>query len=108
MERIYQRMKKILHVGLLLTLFLGMFSFAIPAYASTPNNYTVLVGTENTTLGVSVMSYFPGTVRIHVGDSVTWVANTHEIHTVTFLAGQPIPDLLIPAPPNMASPLQLN
>jgi plastocyanin len=29
---------------------------------------------------------------------VVWTANSHEIHTVTFLANDPMPDLLIPAP----------
>lgn len=97
-------MKKIVHMGLLLTLVFSLLSFASPVFASTPTltpqNYTVLVGSENTTIGASIMSFFPQTVRIHVGDSVTWKINSHEIHTVTFLAGGPMPELLIPAPSN--------
>ncbi len=101
-------MKKVLHIGVLLTLLMGMFSFALPAYASTSQNYTVLVGAENTSMGVSLMDYFPHVIRIHVGDTISWNTNSHEIHTVTFLAGQPLQNFIIPAPPNMASPLQLN
>jgi plastocyanin len=101
-------MKKIFHIGLLLSLLLGMFSFAIPASASTAQNFTVLVGAENTTMGVSLMSFYPHTVRIHVGDTITWKSNSSEIHTVTFLAGETLQDVIIPAPPNMASPLQFN
>jgi plastocyanin len=106
-------MKKIINWGLLLTLVLSMLSFTAPAFASTAaltsKNYTVLVGAENTNKGVSIMSFFPATVRVHVGDSVTWKINSHEIHTVTFLAGTPMPDLLTPAPPNnYGAILQLN
>jgi plastocyanin len=90
-----------------------MLSFAAPAFASTAvltsQNYTVLVGAENTTTGVSLMSFFPATVRVHVGDSVTWKINSHEIHTVTFLAGTTMPELIIPAPANQYNAiLQLN
>lgn len=102
-------MKKIIHWGLLLTLVFGILSLASPALASTPQHYTVLVGSENTKTGVSLMSYFPQVVRIHVGDSVTWQINSHEIHTVTFLAGGDIPPLLIPAPANnYGAVLQIN
>jgi plastocyanin len=31
---------------------------------------------------------------------VVWQQNTHEIHTVTFLAGTPAPELIVPAPGN--------
>jgi plastocyanin len=54
------------------------------------------------------MAFFPATLHIHVGDTVLWKQNTHEIHTVTFLAGTPIPDLLVPAPAGLISPLMLN
>jgi plastocyanin len=101
-------MKKIFNIGLLLTMLLGMFSFALPVFASTPQNFTVLVGAENTATGVSLMSFFPQTVRIHVGDSITWKSNSSEIHTVSFLAGDSLQEVIIPAPPNMASPLQFN
>ena len=43
--------------------------------------------------------FFPGTTRIHVGDSVSFAING--FHTVTFLAsGQAPPPLIIPAPSN--------
>jgi plastocyanin len=44
------------------------------------------------------MAYFPSTLTIHVGDTVLWKVNTHEIHTVTFLAGTPEPLLIVPVP----------
>jgi plastocyanin len=101
-------MKRIVRFGMLLAIFFGMVGFALPAAASTPNNYIVTVGSENVSLGVSLMAYFPSTVMIHVGDSITWVVNSHEIHTVTFLAGQPLENFVINAPQGMPSPAEIN
>lgn len=74
--------------------------FALPASAKAiggPETYTVMVGLENPHQGVGVMAYFPGTVTIHEGDSVHWIQNSNEIHTVTFLAGEALPELLLPS-----------
>jgi plastocyanin len=114
-------MKRIMHTGLLIVLVLSLASFVSPAFASTAGTapgastaitaqtYTVMVGSENTSIGVSLMSFFPQVVKIHVGDTVTWNINSHEIHTVTFLAGEPLPELLIPSNlVNPPSPLQIN
>jgi plastocyanin len=109
-------MRRIMKMGLFLALLIGMVGYAIPVYASAApisfaapaRNDSVLVGSENTALGVSIMSFFPQNITIHVGDTVTWIANSHEIHTVTFLAGEPLPEVIIPAPDGMASPLQIN
>jgi plastocyanin len=107
-------MKRILVIGFIGLLLFGLTGFA-PMTSASPANvgsasqtYTVLVGSENVKQAVSIMSYFPNQLRIHVGDTVTWKANSHEIHTVTFLAGAAMPDLIIPAPQGMASPLQFN
>jgi plastocyanin len=88
---------------------------ATPAPA--PQTFTVLVGAENAKTGVDVMGFFPGTVTIHAGDTVRWVANSIEFHTVSF--GYPkdskLPDLLAPAatfgypmPPTGPGPLAVN
>src|SRR5262249_5227308 len=62
----------------------------------------------DTTVGASVNAYFPGTLTIHVGDTVHWQGNAHEIHTVTFLAGTPLPPFNVPAPAGLPSPLMRN
>jgi len=78
-------------------LFTGL---AMPTIASanSAQTYTVLVGAENVSRASGVMAYFPATLHIHAGDTVLWQQNTHEIHTVTFLAGADAPVLLMPAP----------
>ena len=73
-----------------------------------PQTYTVLVGAEDTDVGATVVGFFPENLRIHVGDTVHWQRNTHEIHTVTFLAGTPLPPFNVPAPPGLPSPQMHN
>jgi len=65
--------------------------------STSPRTYTVLVGLEFPSQGISINAYFPETVTIHVGDTVHWVQNSNEIHTVTFLGGLLLPDLIVPA-----------
>ncbi len=107
-------MKRILFSGLLVLLLLAMTGFTQPLTANAQSNpaggqvYTVLVGAEKSSLGVSLMSFFPKTLQIHIGDTVEWKINSNEIHTVTFLAGSPMPDLIIPAPSGQVSPLMFN
>jgi plastocyanin len=79
-----------------------------PGVTPKPRTYTVMVGAERVRDGISIMSFFPNKLTIHVGDTVVWRANAHEIHTVSFLAGAPMPDFLIPAPAGQASPLMFN
>jgi plastocyanin len=66
--------------------------------------YTVLVGLEQSDQGIDVMAYFPRSVSIHVGDTVHWVLNSNEIHTVTFPDGIMAPDLLLPSDEAGADP----
>jgi plastocyanin len=86
---------------------LAAFSSADDEHAEKSKTFTVLVGAEDTSVGATVTAYFPDTVSIHVGDTVHWQRNANEIHTVTFLAGTPLPPLNVPhsGPP---SPLMRN
>ena len=78
-------------------LLLGLAAAAGATPSATPRTYTVLVGAESAHRGVDVMAYFPSSLRIRVGDTVHWVQNSNEIHTVTFLGGGPPPDFVVPA-----------
>jgi plastocyanin len=79
-----------------------------PGNARAQTTFTVLVGAQDTSLGADVDAYFPDILQIHAGDTVHWKQNANEIHTVSFLAGTPIPDLVIPVPNGSPSPLMLN
>jgi plastocyanin len=76
--------------------------------AAGPQTYTVVVGAENVSRGIGLMAFFPSTLMIHVGDTVHWVANSNEFHTVTFLAGAPMPEFVVPAPAGAGSPVMAN
>ena len=100
-------LKRVL-VSILVVVFISAFAGPIPisalnptnVYAASTQNYTVLVGAENASRGVDVMSFFPSVLHIHQGDTVTWKLNSNEIHTITFLGGgvTALPELLQPGP----------
>ena len=55
---------------------------------------------------IDLMSFFPGKLRVHPGDTVVWHMTTVP-HTITFLNGNPEPSLLLPAmwpPPAGSTP----
>jgi plastocyanin len=109
------RIFRFLSLALVIALVLAL-SLSVAAAAKAPNSsqqtYNVMVGWENPHQGIGIMAYFPDTVTIHVGDTVHWVQNSNEIHTVTFLAGNQPPPLIVPAQqlgvPANPSPLLLN
>jgi len=101
-------MRKITYLGLFVVLMFGLVGYTLPSAINQSQNYTVWVGAEDVSNAVSIATFFPQDVSIHVGDSITWQANSHEIHTVSFLAGEDMPEFIIPAPPDMDSPLQIN
>ena len=75
---------------------------AAPAQAET-TTWNVLVGSESNDQTIQGMAYLPKDVYVDAGDTVNWVANSAEPHTVTFLApGQSLPMF------NPADPTQLN
>jgi plastocyanin len=78
------------------------------AHAQEPKTFTVRVGAEDASVGATVDAFFPDTLLIHIGDTVHWKRNANEIHTVAFLAVTPLPDLIIPAPAGLPSPLMFN
>ncbi|MFN2195632.1 MAG: plastocyanin/azurin family copper-binding protein [Anaerolineales bacterium] len=108
-------MKKTAIFGLFIALVFGLMGLGLPIQAqaapsatSANQTYTVVVGAEKVSHGITVQAYFPATLHIHVGDTVLWKQNSHEIHTVTFLAGAALPELLVPVPNGPAGALMLN
>lgn len=97
----------------LASLLIGLVSLGSPATARAanavaPQKFTVQVGWEDENRGVDIEAFFPANLHIHVGDTVHWNQSTHEIHTVTFLAGTPMPDLILPSPSGQPSPIMFN
>src|SRR5688572_23554700 len=66
------------------------------APAPAPLEVTVLAGAGQDV--VSVNAFFPESVRIREGDTVTWQVNSDEPHNVVFLSGAPLPPDPIPVP----------
>jgi plastocyanin len=92
-------MKHLLEYAVLLVVLAGLLQprLAFAAKKMSVQTYTVMVGLEKPNKGIGVMAYFPRSVTIHKGDTVHWVQNSNEIHTVTFPDGILPPDLLMPS-----------
>jgi plastocyanin len=100
----------------------GLRASAAPA--NQPRNITVLVGAGQDT--AVVFGFFPATVRVRVGDTITWRMNDDDLHTVTFTAGvnpdhaaggeqnplgpggETIPGLIVPRPGGGPMDVMLN
>ncbi len=103
-------MKRILKVILIAVLAFSLTATSLaaptPAAAAAARTYTVWVGAENVSGGLGRDGLFP---RDAAGSM--WVIRcsgkqvTHEIHTVTFLAGTPEPVLIVPAPTRPGKPI---
>lgn len=68
---------------------------------------TVAVGGGNFAVGADLLAFQPSTVRVAVGDTVTWSWEIGAPHTVTFLAGAEPPGLAVPVP-SSAQDMMLN
>lgn len=71
-----------------------------------PLEVTVLAGAGQDV--ISVNAFFPESVRIREGDTVTWQVNSDEPHNVIFLSGQPMPPDPIPVPGGGPTDIMLN
>jgi plastocyanin len=88
---------------------------AIPAIMANAGQLNTPTATVGIAAGVQngpadVQRFFPPRVTIHQGEIVSWLWRTEDTpHTVTFLAGQPMPDVAIPVPQSNGPPrIQLN
>jgi plastocyanin len=73
-------------VALVAPLAVGATTVA-PAHAAAAVDWTVLVGNESSNMAIQGQRFLPGDITIDAGDSVTWQANSAEVHTVTFIDG---------------------
>lgn len=71
-----------------------------------PQEITVLAGAGQDV--VAVNAFFPETVSVRVGDTVTWKINSDEPHTASFLTEEGIPPDPIPIPGGGPTDIMLN
>ncbi len=78
---------------------------AASANAAAPQDWHVLVGAQSSDEAIQTMGFYPAHLTVDQGDSVTWTANSAEIHTVTFLGrATPCPAGELCAPPHGFDP----
>ena len=62
----------------------------------TSTTWKVAIGGESPDHAIQAQDFFPRTITINAGDTITWTKNTLLPHTVHFLASARSPDLIIP------------
>jgi plastocyanin len=77
-----------------------------PPEAQSPREVVMLAGAGQDT--VAINAFFPATLRIRAGDTVTWKINSDEPHTATFLSGAPMPPDPVPIPGGGPTDIMLN
>jgi len=63
-----------------------------------PTTWKVSLGAETPDHAIQVNDYFPRTITINEGDSITWTKPTLQPHTVHFLSGAKPPTIGLPQP----------
>lgn len=76
------------------------------AAAAPPQEIMVLAGAGQDT--VSINAFFPASVQVRVGDTVTWRINSNEPHTASFLSGEALPPDPVPVPNGGPTDVMLN
>lgn len=74
---------------------LALMNVVPTSAAATGVSWNVAAGAGTVDGAVSGMAFYPSTITIDVGDSVTWTFRG-DAHTVTFLSGAPAPSPLSP------------
>lgn len=74
--------------------------------ATVPREVTVLAGAGQDVVAIS--AFFPATIRIRAGDTITWKINSDEPHSATFLSGNPIPSDPVPVPGGGPTDIMIN
>lgn len=83
-----QRARRLIAVLVCAALAAFGLGLAGPAQAdSSGHHWKVWVGNESKDMAIQGMRFLPGQIWVNEGDTVTWVANAAEPHTVTFLPG---------------------
>lgn len=76
------------------------------AAAPAPREITITAGAGQDV--VAINSFFPTSVHVRAGDTVTWKVGSDEPHSATFLSGEPLPPDPIPVPGGGPTDIMLN
>src|SRR5215831_8032676 len=87
----------------LLTLSGSIFTFAvlIASGAVCAMPWQTTAGAQSTDEGIQALAFLADELWVHVGDSITWTFPTPEIHTVTFLKQNTMPQQVRPPRPGV-------
>lgn len=72
-----------------------------PQLVRAATTWQAAVGAQSNDLGRQGLAFLPNELWVQVGDSITWTFATDEIHTVTFLTQNTIPQQIRPPRPGV-------
>jgi len=82
----------------LLAVFVTVFVTPQRVQAAT---WQATAGAQSTDMGKQALAFLANELWVHAGDSITWTFPTPEIHTVTFLKQDTVPQQVRPARPGV-------
>ena len=92
-------MKNFNAIRSVISLGLALAVLSFPYAALAQQNWRAKVGAETPDMGRQALAFLPNEIWIHAGDSVTWIFNSDEIHTVALLVvGQIFPPFAVGCP----------
>jgi plastocyanin len=80
-------------------------SAAQTAQATTFGDTHIAFAGKSDPFGASAVQFLPGNVSVRRGDTVVWILDPFEEHTITFLSGTQAPDVIVPHPQASGAPL---
>src|SRR5439155_7250704 len=75
-------------------LFSALLAMTTPTHAAPPRHWTVIVGGATADTSIYANAFFPQTIEVGVGDTVTWTFEG--FHNVAFLSGGAAPSFGVP------------
>jgi plastocyanin len=84
-------------VASVVLLFLAVLTVLLVPQAVPAAEWQATAGAQSNDLGKQALAFLPNELWVHVGDSITWTFATDEVHTVTFLKQDVIPQQTRPA-----------
>ena len=67
----------------------ALLAMMTPTHATSPTNWTVIVGGATADTSIYANAFFPRTIEVGVGDAITWTFQG--VHNVAFLGGSAAP-----------------
>ena len=81
--------------------WISVLAIFLAPHAAWSTTWQASAGVQTTDEGIQALAFLADELWVHVGDSITWTFPTPEIHTVTFLKQDTMPQQIRPPRPGV-------